>query len=103
LAVFQVGSTDTGATANYSSFAAFGFLAGMFSERVNKWLEKIAGRIFTSPQERKRMNAQRNLDAFIAAYTTGNQGEMEAIKQRIEDEKKQAEEEAAKRARAGED
>ncbi|MEM1195429.1 MAG: hypothetical protein AAGH57_04950 [Pseudomonadota bacterium] len=103
LAVFQVGSTDTGATANYSSFAAFGFLAGMFSERVNKWLEKIAGRIFTSPQERKRMNAQRNLDAFIAAYTNGNQDEMKAIKQRIEDEQKQSEKEAAKRASAGED
>lgn len=48
LAVFQAGGTGSASSANYSSFAAFGFLSGMFSERVNMWLESIAGNIFSN-------------------------------------------------------
>lgn len=47
LAVFQVGGVGSATSANYSSFAAIGYLSGMFSERVNAWLESIAGNFFS--------------------------------------------------------
>lgn len=48
LAVFQAGGPGDSTSANYSSFAAFGFLSGMFSDRVNSWLESIAGNVFSN-------------------------------------------------------
>ncbi|MEO0643794.1 MAG: hypothetical protein AAFY47_10325 [Pseudomonadota bacterium] len=93
LAVFQTGGNEAGATANYSSFAAFGFLAGMFSDRVNAWLESIAGRVFSKAEE---ANAQRVLNELTEAQASKDQSRIEEIlKARVEERERRAEEAAA--------